>query len=388
VRIMQVHTHYRSRGGEDDVVATELRLLQEAGHDVLAWRSANPPGVRAAASFAAAAWNPAAARRARRAAEDFRPDIVHVHNTWYAASPAVIAGLHRLGLPVVMTLHNYRLLCAAGTLFRSGAPCEDCVGDTPFHAVRHRCYRDSASESLVAAGAIALQERRGTWQRDVDRFIALSEFGRERFIAGGLPANKITLKSNSVADPGPRAQPPSASRTVVFIGRLTEEKGLQTLLDAWRQANSSLQLLIVGEGPLAPSLRRSASESVNFVGERSHEEVLSLLMTARALVLPSLWYEGQPVVALEAAAAGLPILLSDLGAMTELLGPGAEDVLSAPGDVDVLRDRIRSLSDGEFADAHGERNRSRFEARFTHSIAITRLEAIYRSVLAGTVTST
>jgi glycosyltransferase involved in cell wall biosynthesis len=388
MRIMQVHTHYRQGGGEDDVVATELRLLQEAGHEVLAWRSANPYGARAAASLAAAPWNPAAARRARGAARSFRPDVVHVHNTWYASSPAVIAGLRELGIPVVMTLHNYRLICAAATLFRDGAPCEDCIGDTPFHAVSHRCYRDSAAESLIAAGTIALHTRRGTWQRDVDRFIALSEFGRERFIAGGLPASKITLKANSVGDPGPRPQAPSASRSVVFVGRLSEEKGLHVLLEAWRSARSNLQLVIVGEGPLASSLQRSAPESVTLAGRRPHGEVLSLLMTARALVLPSLWYEGQPVVALEAIAAGLPVLLSDLGAMTELLGPGAGSALFPPGDVDALRDRIRSLEEDTFVDVQGDLNRRRFVARFSHSIATQQLETIYRSVLPAPSTST
>jgi glycosyltransferase involved in cell wall biosynthesis len=388
MRIMQLHTYYRARGGEDHLVAMELGLLRQAGHDVLAWRSENPAGPRAAASLAAAAWNPAVAARARRAAQSFRPDVAHVHNTWYASSPAVVDVLHKLGIPVVMTLHNYRLMCAAATLFRGGAPCEDCVGHTPFHAVRHRCYRDSSAASLIAAGTIALHTKLRTWQRDVDRFIALTEFGRDRFIAGGLPAGKITLKSNSVADPGRRAQPPSASQSVVFVGRLSEEKGVRTLLEAWRRAGSRLHLVIVGTGPLEPILRQEAPPSVTFKGELSHDEVLSTLMTARALVMPSEWYEGQPLVPLEAAAAGLPVILSDHGAMKDLLGPDTELAFFPPRDVAALRDRLRSLDNAEFVDDYGERNRNRFEERFTHGVAIRRLEAIYQSVLAGAPTST
>jgi glycosyltransferase involved in cell wall biosynthesis len=382
MRILQVHTHYREPGGEDHAVETEARLLRGAGHEVLCWRARNPDGARAAAALAAAPWNPVAASRVRRSAARVRPDIAHVHNTWFATSPAVFASLRQLRIPVVMTLHNFRLLCSAATLFRDGAPCRDCVGTHPWHAVEHRCYRGSRSQSVVAAGTIALHQRRHTWRDDVDRFLALTEFGRQQFIAGGLPADRLEVKSNSVTDPGPRSRPPSASRTVVFVGRLSHEKGVQTLIDAWRDlAADDLELVVVGAGPLEGALRERAPTSVRFTGSLPRAEVVALLLDARALVFPSICFEGQGLVALEAAAAGLPVVRSDLGAMSELLAPGGEDLLFRPGEVHSLKAALLRLTDARCVDEQGALARRRFEERYTHEVAVRRLEEVYRSVL-------
>jgi glycosyltransferase involved in cell wall biosynthesis len=382
MRILQVHTHYREPGGEDQAVETEARLLRDAGHEVLTWRAGNPEGARAAATLAVAPWNRAAAARLRRSAARTQPDIAHVHNTWFATSPAVVASLQELGIPVVMTLHNFRLMCAAATLFRDGATCRDCVGSHPWHAVEHRCYRGSRSQSIVAASTIALHQRRGTWRRDVDRFLALTEFGRQQFIAGGLPADRLEVKSNSVPDPGPRVRPPSAAGTVVYVGRLSEEKGIQTLLEAWQtSAANDLELVVVGSGPLEAELRARAPTSVRFTGSLPRADVATLLLDARALVFPSICYEGQGLVALEAAAAGLPVIRSDLGAMAELFAPGAEDLLFRPGDVASLSAALTLLADDRCVDQEGALARRRFEERYTHEVAARHLEEIYRSVL-------
>jgi glycosyltransferase involved in cell wall biosynthesis len=383
LRLLQLHTHYRQAGGEDHVVRTEGDLLRRAGHEVLTVTTANPEGARAAAVFAAAPYNPNAAARVVRVAERFRPDVVHVHNTWFAMSPAVLPALQRVGVPVVQTLHNYRLLCAAATLYRDGAPCVDCVGTHPWHAVRHRCYRGSAAQSAVAAATMDLHAHRGTWHRDVDHYLALTAFGRRQFIAGGLPAQRITVKSNSVQDPGPRTAPPSAGRDVVFVGRLAEEKGLPTLLEAWRGSDTSgLRLKIVGEGPLGPSLHRVAPASVEFLGSLPHARVNALLLGARALVFPSQSFEGQGLVALEAAAAGLPVVHSDLGVMPELFAPGSEDLLVPPGDVPALAAKLKQLRDDDYVDWAGKLTRRRFEERYTHEQALDRLLEVYRNVLA------
>jgi glycosyltransferase involved in cell wall biosynthesis len=380
LRILQVHTHYRQPGGEDAVVATEARLLRASGHDVLTWQESNPQGTGAAVSLAAAAWNPAAARRLRRTAERFRPDVAHVHNTWFAMSPAAITTLHELAIPVVMTLHNYRLICAAATLYRDGAPCRDCVGTHPWHAVAHRCYRDSTIQSAVAAATTAVHARRGTWHAEVDRFLALSRFGRDQFVAGGLPAHKIIVKPNSVGDPGVRAQPPSSSRTVLFVGRLSEEKGVDDLLRAWSHLSSDLELVIVGTGPLEAKLRRGAPPGVTFTGRQQPEAVAALMLSARALVFPSTWYEGQPLTILEAAAAGLPVVLSDLGAMSEVFAPDAQQLLFRAGDQTHLLERLGQLRDDEFVDSHGNLTREHFERRYTHELALRHLETVYGAV--------
>lgn len=384
MRVLQVHTRYRQAGGEDAVVATEQQLLVDAGHEVRLWQAANPTSATAAASLASGPWNPAAARRIREAARAFGPDVAHIHNTWFAASPSVVSSLRRLGIPVVMTLHNYRLLCPAATLYRDGAPCHDCVGVDPWPGVRHRCYRGSTAQSAIAAGTVAIHRRRGTWQHEVDAFLALSEFGKERFCEGGLPRRKVLVKPNSVADPGPRPRPPSASNEILFIGRLTPEKGIEHLLAAWSRLETDLQLTVIGTGPLAEQLRSAVvARNVTFLGQCPHEAVTARLRSARGLVFPSTWYEGHPLVAIEAAAAGLPVILSDLGAMTELFSPEAEALLFRPGDQAALAERLERLTDDGFVDHYGALTRRRFLERYTHELALRRLGATYRRVIEG-----
>jgi glycosyltransferase involved in cell wall biosynthesis len=379
VKVLQVHTRYRRSGGEDAVVATEAGLLRDAGHTVVPHLAANPPGrLDAGLNFATAVWNRSAAADVRRVASEVRPDVVHVHNTWFGLSPAILPSLRSLGLPVVMTLHNYRLVCAAATLVRDGAPCLDCVGTHPWHAVQHRCYRGSRAQSIVAATSIAVHQARRTWHKDVDRFLALTAFGRDLFVAGGLPAERIVVKSNSVPDPGPRLQPPSSSDTVVFLGRLTLEKGIADLVDAWRSIPPPLELLVVGEGPLLDSLRARAPDRVSFSGWLPPEDIEPLLLRARALVFPSVSHEGQGLVALEAAAAGLPVLFSDLGAMAGIFAPGADELAMPPGDPAGMATFLARLADDEFVDRHGAFCRRRFDERYTHEVATSRLEAIYR----------
>lgn len=380
MRILQLHTHYRQPGGEDRAVATEASVLRQAGHEVLTHRATNPDGPRAALTFAAAVWNPAAGHQVRRLAAEFRPDVAHVHNTWFAMSPAVLPALHSAGIPVVVTLHNYRYVCSSANLFRDGAPCTDCVGTHPGHAVVHRCYRGSLPQSVVAAASNAVHDWRGTWQHDVDQFLALTEFGRQQFIAGGLPPERIAIKSNSVSDPGPRNHPPSASRTVVFVGRLSEEKGVDTLLDAWKAKKRELDLVVVGTGPLDTQLRQRAPASVRFLGAQSADSVAALMLSARALVFPSIGFEGQGLVALEAAAAGLPVIVSDLGAMTGLFEPYARELLFSPGDPDSLSGRLDALEDDAFIDSQGAIARRCFEDRYSHDVALERLERIYREL--------
>jgi glycosyltransferase involved in cell wall biosynthesis len=383
VKILQLHNRYRQQGGEDAVVSTEAELLRKEGHEVRTFVTANPADEKQAIRrLLVAPWNPASAARVRRLAADVLPDIAHVHNTWYSLTPSVLAALRRLGIPVVMTLHNYRLLCAAATLFRDGSPCTDCVGSHPWHAVAHRCYRDSVGASAVASATIAGQQLRRTWQRDVDHFIALSGFGRTQFLAGGLPSDRVSVKYNSVADPGPRSTPPSSSGTVLFVGRLSAEKGVLQLLEAWRKVSGRLELVIVGSGPLDDQLRATASGRVRFVGQQDPAAVTALMQRARALVFPSLWFEGLPLVPIEAAAAGLPVLLSDLGAMSEIFEPGGDELLLPAGDPTALADRLQYLHDDAFVDRYGRFVRERFEERYTHERSVAGLEQIYGRQLA------
>jgi glycosyltransferase involved in cell wall biosynthesis len=379
MRILQVHTLYREEGGEDAVARAEAELLRRAGHELVPFIAHNPEAtVPAAASLLVSAWNPVVARRIRAVAEQVRPDVAHVHNTWFALSPSVIAALGAAGVPVVMTLHNYRLLCVNASLFRDGRPCEDCVGTHPWHGVRHRCYRGSAGGSAAVAAAISVNRLLGTWQRHVRLFLALNEFARERFIRGGLPPGKVRVKPNFVPDPGPRSTPPSHSRSVLYVGRLEPKKGIGLLLDAWRlHQPAGLELVVIGDGPLRADLESRAPRGVRFEGWLDPETVRTRMLQARALVFPSLLYEGQPMSLLESFAAGLPVLASRLGGNAELLLPAGQEWLVRPGGPDTWAHAFRLLEDRGRIDQAGGTLRQLYERRFNEQAGRRHLEAAY-----------
>jgi glycosyltransferase involved in cell wall biosynthesis len=384
MRILQVHNRYREPGGEDTVVAAEAELLRAAGHEVVQYQVENPSGwLESAGELALAAWNPVAGRRVRMLADRVRPDVAHVHNTWFALSPSVLRALQQAGVPVVMTLHNYRLFCANAILFRNGEPCELCVGSHPWDGARYRCYRGSAVASLTAAAVMAVNRPSGTWQRHVDLFLSLTEFARKLFIRGGLPEDRVIVKPNSVADPGPRANPPSASRSVLFVGRLSEDKGVLQLLDAWQRASvGGLELVVVGDGPLRQQIEERATAGVRVVGRLASRQVAELMLASRALAFPSRWYEGQPMVVLEALAAGLPVLASNHGGTEATLrGMGPEWLVEA-GDRAAWQLGLTRLSDGSALDEASRRARTMYEEGFTPERSLAGLESAYRHALA------
>lgn len=382
MRVLQVHTRYREAGGEDVVVAAEAELLRAAGHEVVQWLGQNPSGSReAVTALLKAPHNRAAAAEVAAAASAADPDVIHVHNTWFAASPAVFPAIKQAtGARVVMTLHNYRLSCANALLLRDGSPCELCVGSSPWQAVRYGCYRGSRLQSLPAAATIAINRRRGTWTDNVDEFLALTDFARSRAIAGGLPAGKVTVKPNFVADPGPRPQRAADSNQVLFVGRVTPEKGVATLLTAWRRARpAGLELVIAGDGPQLAELRTHDGLGVRLLGRVDRSVVQQLMFESRALVFPSQWYEGMPMTILEAFGSALPVIGSDLGSMTEMLAPLGNDWLVAPGDVDAWVEGLQILGDDRAVDAAATLSRHLWQDHYGPDTALQHLLAAYRA---------
>lgn len=309
------------------MVANLSRALSRAGHETKTYMVDNPRGLRAVPSLAASAWNVRQARAVRQELESFGADVTHVHNTWFALSPSVIAAAHEVG-PLVMTLHNYRLTCANATLFREGQVCERCVMGSPWNGLWLNCYREPVSSGLAAA-SIATHRRRDTWNRNVDLFFVLSQFAKEVFIRAGIEHDRMRVMPSHVDDPGERPSPPSHSDYVLYVGRISEEKGAVQLAETWHhRAPRGMRLVICGSGPLSSSLRQSGS--IDIRGWTSPEEVKELMLGARALVVPSRWYEGQPIAILEAFASGLPVLGSRLGGVAELVGIQGEDWLCSP----------------------------------------------------------
>jgi glycosyltransferase involved in cell wall biosynthesis len=347
MKIVMVHNTYQQPGGEDVVFQQECANLERAGHEVVRYQRSNfeidklsPAGRLALPKNTI--WSTASRRDFGALLDRERPDIVHVHNTFIMISPSIYSACRERRIPVVQTLHNFRLLCPAATLFRDGQICEDCLEGSLWSSVRHNCYRDSKSASATVALMLAAHRRLGTWHDSIDRYIALTEFSRDKFISAGLPAQKIAVKPNFVgSDPGPRD---ATGDFALFAGRLSPEKGVATLLESWERLAVRCPLRIIGDGPeraaLETRVRERNVQGVEFLGPLPRAETLALMKTARFLVAPSIWYEGFPMVIAEALACGTPVICSRLGAMQEIIADGVTGLHFTPGDAQDLARKV------------------------------------------------
>jgi glycosyltransferase involved in cell wall biosynthesis len=390
MKVLQLHASYRMPAGEDTVVTNEADALEAAGHDVRRHVVSNPSSLRGAVrSLSRSLHNNHAAAAVELEIADFRPDIVHVHNTWFALSSSVVAAAARTGTPTVMTLHNYRLGCLSADLFRGDAVCTACVGRPPLAGVVHGCFRNSRILSAVAATEVILTRSRRVLSDNVDRFVAPSRFMADRLVDIGVPADRLTVKPHFVSDPGARTQPPSASNEILYIGRLAPGKGLDTLMRAWERLSSEqhrireqpLRLSIIGDGPLAAELREGAPRGVQFEGWLSRNEVMRRLLNARAFVFPSIWYEPFGMVLIEALSAGLPVVTSHASEASAIIAAPPELVVPVGNDGALAAAMIR-LSDG-VVDEVGAANRRRFETNYSEDIGVTSLEELYADVIAS-----
>ena len=434
LRVLVVHNRYRVRGGEDGVYETECRLLEEAGHRVVRYEKTNRDipdrGGRLGLALRTI-WNPRTYREIRAIIREERPDVVHCHNTFPLVSPSVYWAASREGVPVVQTLHNYRLACLDGYLFREGRVCEACLGRAPWRGVRRRCYRGSCAQSAVAAATILVHRLLGTYRRKVARYIALTDFAKEKFELAGLPAGKISVKPNAFAPEPAVSRPAShvASRAcdlrpsncdaagggrVVYLGRLSPEKGVDVLLRAWAlltetgadapmarpdqapggpgaaepRPGPALTCEIVGDGPERGALESLAgalglSGRVRFLGALPREDALRALDGAALLVFPSLWYEQFAIAPLEAMSLGVPVLASDIARAGTIVEEGATGRFFRAGDPAALADALRGLlADPAALRRMGDAARAAFEAsdcRPDRNLA--RLLAVYASCM-------
>ena len=433
--ILVVHNRYRVRGGEDGVFETECRLLEEAGHKVVRYEKDNRDipdrGGRLGLALRTI-WNPRTYCEIRAIIRAERPDVVHCHNTFPLVSPSVYWAAAREGVPVVQTLHNYRLACLDGYLFREGHVCEDCLGRTPWRGVCRRCYRDSRAQSFVAAAMLLVHRLLGTWRCKVARYIALTDFAKAKFVQAGLPADKIVVKPNAFAPPAQtrpalasgsrnlgisesRGENPriresenSASLRVVYLGRLSPEKGVDILLRAWAlldngsdvadhpALSSSIQhsafsiqhcsLSIIGSGPEEDALRSLAASlgiasSVSFLGALPRDQALAALSSASLLVLPSVCYETFGLTVLEAASQGVPAVVTNIGSQASLVQDGITGRLVPPGDPAALAAALRNLlADPVALHRMGAAARAAFEASdCAPARNLARLLAVYAS---------
>jgi glycosyltransferase involved in cell wall biosynthesis len=382
MRVLLVHNFYRSSApsGEDEVVRGEHRLLMENGFEVIPFTRHNDnlrPGAMGALDAAFSnAWSFSSVRALRRLIAEQRPDIAHFHNTFPQISPAAYLACRDAGVPVVQTLHNYRMFCANALLNRGGAACESCLGRAPLPALLHGCYRDSRVATAGMLIGSALHRARRTYQTQVDRYIVLTEFARQRFLAHGIPADRLVVRGNSLPhDPGLGL---GGGGYALYVGRLTAEKGVATLIRAWRRT-SDIPLRIVGDGELRAGLEREACDlPIEFLGRVTPERVLALMKGAEMLVVPSECYEGFPRVVVEAFATGTPIVAADLGGLGELVDERA-GIKFRSGDANALANAVTQLWKSPALRENLRRaNRRRFEREYSPTMALASLHSVYR----------
>lgn len=382
MRILQVHNFYRQTGGEDVVVENEAAMLTAGGHEVHLW-SAHNESIVGLRSKLRTAWRAPYSRRARSGLageiQRFEPDVVHAHNFFPLLTPAIYDACRDAGVPVVQTLHNYRTICAGAFLSRGGRPCEICISRSPYHGALHACYRDSHGESLAAARMIAWHRRRATWRHKIDRFIALTRFAKSKFVAAGFPEDRIAVKPNFVEDHGDGITG-QKRHGALFAGRLSAEKGIITLVRAWRALD--LPLRIAGEGPLAAAVREAAAPNVTMLGLLTPHEVRAEMARASFLVMPSECYEGFGLTIAEGFCRGLPVIASRLGAMAEIVDDGVTGLHFTPGDADDLAAKVRWAADHpEDMRRMGAAARRVYTERYTPAINARQLVGIYEAVL-------
>ena len=379
MKVLLIHNRYRQRGGEDAVVDDEIRLLREGGHEVRLYERHNDEILeRPLAGAAAALWSQRSRREVLALLDDWRPDLAHVHNTLAVVSPSVLGAVRSRGVALVATLHNHRLACLEGSFHRDGAVCTRCLGHAPWAGVAHACWRGSHAQSALLAASLMLHRGLGSWTRHVQRFIVLSAAAAPRFIASGLPPERLRVRPNFAWDlaadlpAGPRAGG-------LYVGRLSAEKGVAVLADALARS-PGLALDVIGDGPQRALLQGSTAR---LLGTRPPAEVAQHMQRAAWLALPSTTLEQFPRVLAEASAAGLPVIASRLGSLAEWVHDGETGLLFEPGNAAALAERMA------WAEAHpqamrrmGEAARELHRRHLGPQSALDSLLAIYEEAIA------
>lgn len=385
MRILACHNHYQHAGGEDAVFADECALLTDRGHTVLPYTVHNDVIDQMSRWSVAwrSLWNPTTANEVGELIDRERPDVLHCTNSFPLISPSVYYAARRRGLAVVQSLHNYRLLCCNALLLRDGQPCESCLDrKLAWPGIRHACYRDSRAGSAVVAAIQAAHRLGGAWTRAVDVLTACTDYSRNKFIAAGLPEQRLVTRTNFVfPDPGPGD---GSGKFALFVGRLSAEKGVETLLEAWRHMAPQIPLKIVGDGPLQPEVQRAANQlaQVEWLGRLPSAEVIRLAGDARCLVLPSICYENGPKAMLEAYAKGTPVIASRLGAMTESVVEGRTGLLFEPRSGRDLAAQVERIWRDDALEASLRRGaRAEYESRYSPDVAYRNLIDCYEQAL-------
>lgn len=385
MRILIVHNHYGrfAQGGEANVMNAEAQLLAEHGHEVMKFERTNAEIyetgtlTKKISAFCNLTWSQKSYQEIKKVIRSFRPDIMHVHNYKYVLTPSIFGAAKDLGVSTVLTLHNYRLACPGGQFLRNGSVCEDCLDGFPYRMLWHRCASDNFFKNLAQFYLYWGTRQRKLLSPWVDAYIALSNFGKTKFVKAGLPKEKIFVKPNFINDPIAIDEQRHSPVGAIFVGRLTKEKGADILIDAWQHIDYPLK--IVGDGPLLEIFCEKATPKISFEGSLSQEDALHQVSQSSFFIFPSVCYEGCPMTLIEAMALGKPVIASDLGPRPEMVKNGYNGFLYPPHDVNALQRMVMKLIENNVLRYKMGRNaRSTYLENYTPETNYTRLIDIYR----------
>jgi glycosyltransferase involved in cell wall biosynthesis len=391
MKIVLVHNAYREPGGEDVVFQSEKQLLERAGHTVIPYVRSNTELQDASlvdriGIVPRMVWSKEARQSFAAILDAERPDLVHVHNTFIVISPSIYSACSERGIPVVQTLHNFRLLCPAASFFREGMVCEECVDQSLLRSILHGCYRNSRAATGAVALTLATHRAMGTWQASVTRYIALTDFAKKKFVAAGFPSERFVIKPNFAdPDPGERL---GAGEYALFIGRLDKTKGTRVLLDAWKRLPVKYPLHMVGDGPdrqeMEAQVRELQLSEVTFRGRLPHAAAVEAVKGARFTIVPSTWYEGFPMCIVESFSCGTPVLCSRLGGMSEIVDDQRTGLHFNPGDPQDLADKAEWAWNHPLELARmGREARRKYETDYTAEKNYSLLMEIYKQAIAA-----
>ena len=381
LRVLIVHNRYLHAGGEDSVVASESDLLRQHGHDVRLYTrdNAEVAAMGKLSLLRLALWSRRTTRDMARELADFRPHVVHVHNSFPLISGSVYWACAKHGVPVVQTIHNFRLLCLQAMFLRQGVVCEDCLGHSPWRGVLRGCYQGSRATSAVAGLALQTHRALGTYRKHIGLYVALNDFCKAKLIEGGLPGDRVRIKPNFVSP-----LPVGGGRregNPLFVGRLSEEKGLSVLAAAALSLSQGI-VDIVGSGPEESEV--SGNPRFRMLGAQPPESVYELLRNAPFLIMPSIWYENMPRTLVEAYACGTPVIASRLGALADLVDEGRTGLLFEPGSAADLAEKVEwALAHPDEVRSMGGAAREVYEERYTPEANYRMLADIYAEAIAG-----
>lgn len=382
MRILIIHNRYQDPGGEDLVVQQESDLLAQ-GNTVETYMIRNQKGFAGFLQFLAYPFNRNQCRKLESAIRQFNPDIVHVHNIHYALGPLFIRFLHKRQIPVVMTLHNYRLVCPSATLFHQNSLFASSIQAAfPWKAIWAGVHRGSIFKTFWIALTYYLHRKQGTWQK-VNRYLVLTPFAKEIFTHSTLniPEEKFIVKPNFILDV--KKNQTQRENFFLFVGRLSQEKGIKTLIKAFEKNGEKLH--IAGDGPLKAYVTQKCSSNANlhFLGPLKNEEVRAQMQACNALIFPSEWYEGMPMTIIEAFATGTAVIAGNLGAMATMVGDGKEGILFEAGNADDLKNSVDKWNrlDEDAKTKIREQARNSYEQHYTAEANKLLMEEIYSSLI-------